>query len=141
MFQFPYFLKQAATSTQPQPVESSYKLKHTFTERQRCTLGCRKASPDLIPTIIENSGGVPALDKKKFLIIQNLTWFQLKTFIMMQLKKKSQDTMLQASTLIMTVGKNGYLPTSSEVMKDLYETYKDEDGFLYIVYTMEVSFG
>lgn len=140
MFQIPSFLKQAVT-TQPPPIESSYKLLHSFPERHREAYGIRKTTPNLIPTIIENSGGIHALDKKKFLIIDKLTLFQLKTRIMMELKKKSKDSMLHASTLIMTVGKSGYLPTSNEILKDLYETHKDDDGFLYITYTLEVALG
>jgi GABA(A) receptor-associated protein len=35
----------------------------------------------------------------------------------------------------------GQLPASSAVFSSIYEEHKDEDGFLYVVYTGESSFG
>ena len=47
---------------------------------------------------------------------------------------------LEASqALFVTV--NSVLESSNTMISELYETQKDEDGFLYIVYTSENTFG
>lgn len=134
---FSYLLKQA----NPQPSESKFKLAFSFYEREKKAGAVRKRRPDLIPLIIESSGGVPALEEKKFAIPQSCDIFGLKTFILNSLKKKNKDSILQASTLILMVGSPGYMPSSNEIIKDIYEKYADADGFLYITYTIEVAFG
>ena len=36
---------------------------------------------------------------------------------------------------------NGNLPTTSEQMNNIYDKYKSEDGFLYVTYSGENTFG
>jgi GABA(A) receptor-associated protein len=36
---------------------------------------------------------------------------------------------------------NGNVPNSTQTMHNLYEEYKERDGFLYVVYTSENTFG
>jgi hypothetical protein len=36
---------------------------------------------------------------------------------------------------------NGTIPPSAEFIQTIYERYKDEDGFLYVTYSFENTFG
>jgi GABA(A) receptor-associated protein len=36
---------------------------------------------------------------------------------------------------------NNTLPTSTDMMSQIYKNHKDEDGFLYITYSGESTFG
>jgi GABA(A) receptor-associated protein len=36
---------------------------------------------------------------------------------------------------------NGIIPSNTDIMNELYEKYKDYDGFLYLTYSSENVFG
>jgi len=95
--------------------------------------------PDRVPVIVQRSKGrsqdaIPDIDKHKFLVPQDLSAGQ---FIYVIRKRIKLDS-IQALYLFCGTG---ILPPTSVMISDLYHSHKDEDGFLYISYAGENTFG
>ncbi|XP_023328217.1 microtubule-associated proteins 1A/1B light chain 3A [Eurytemora carolleeae] len=98
---------------------------------------CRTKFPRKIPVIVERyrkEKVLPEIDKVKFLVPEELTLSQLANILRMRLKL----TPTQAFFLFID---NGHIPVLSAVLVQLHRKYKDEDGFLYITYASQESFG
>merc|ERR1711939_632699 len=94
-----------------------FKDEHTWEKRVEEADKIRKKHPDRIPVICEKAEGsdIPEIDRKKYLVPQELTVGQ---FV------------------------DGHLPsTGAALMSQMYKDYKDQDGFLYITYSGENTFG
>lgn len=92
--------------------------------------------PNKIPVIVEkyaNSISAPNIDKNKFLVPGDST---VGSFIHV-IRKRMQ--LSERAALFMFCGTT--IPPTSELMNILYDKHRDEDGFLYMVYTTENSFG
>jgi GABA(A) receptor-associated protein len=93
--------------------------------------------PNLIPIICEKHENAeydcPSIDKRKYLVPKNLTIGQFLVVIRKRIK-------LDPEKAIYFVIKN-IIPSSQSEMIDMYNLYKDQDGFLYIKYTYENVFG
>ena len=91
--------------------------------------------PTHIPVILEpGSDSVPKLACERFLFTPTLTGAQLHYVVRRQIKLESEQA------LFLLCG-NRLLPSGNTVSQ-LYDRYKDaEDGFLYITYTLENTFG
>ena len=91
--------------------------------------------PDKVPIIIKKSkeSTLNNVEKDKFLVPEYMTVAQF-NFIIRKRLKLNQETAL-------FVLYNGNLLPSSSVMSDIYDTYKNNDGYLYAVYTNENTFG
>ena len=91
--------------------------------------------PDRIPVIVnKNSQSTIAdIDKKKYLVPNEITMGQF----MYVVRKRIAIAPEQAIYLFV----NGNLPTTSEQMNNIYDKYKSEDGFLYVTYSGENTFG
>ena len=76
---------------------------------------------------------VPPLDKNKFLAPRNMTMGQ---FIYV-VRKRINLTAEKA--LFLFCGE--MLPTTATYMAQLYQDHADTDGFLYMTYTSESTFG
>ena len=112
--------------------------------KKRETLEVRKAEaarvfekfPGRIPIIVEraaNAKTIPLIDKNKFLVPADLT---LSQFIFVIRKRL---TLPPEQALFLFVGNT--LSTTSTLMKELYSKYREEDGFLYVKYCGENTFG
>lgn len=75
----------------------------------------------------------PLIDKKKFLCPSDIT---VAKFIY-EVRKHMKLSEEQAIFLFV----NDALPPSSALVSQIYKQHKDEDGFLYITYSGETSFG
>ncbi|KEG13975.1 microtubule-associated protein 1A/1B, light chain 3 [Trypanosoma grayi] len=115
--------------------ESKYKLSNTFESRQKEALKVRERHPDRLPIICEkvDDSSIRDLDKGKFLVPADLTVGQF----MMVLRKRVQMDAEEAIFVFI----NGSVPPSTAQISDLYAHHKDEDGFLYIKYSGEATFG
>ncbi|XP_057996607.1 autophagy-related protein 8C-like [Hevea brasiliensis] len=107
-----------------------------YSERRQAEAArIREKYPDRIPVIVEKAGrsDVPDIDKKKYLVPADLTVGQFVYVIRKRIK-------LSAEKAIFVFVKNT-LPPTVALMSAIYEENKDEDGFLYMSYSGENTFG
>ncbi|KAG8086912.1 hypothetical protein GUJ93_ZPchr0010g8182 [Zizania palustris] len=107
-----------------------------FTERRQAEANrIREKYPDRIPVIVEKAerSDVPDIDKKKYLVPADLTVGQFVYVVRKRIK-------LSAEKAIFIFVKNT-LPPTAALMSAIYEENKDEDGFLYMTYSGENTFG
>lgn len=112
-----------------------FKLQYTFEQRrQESTLILRKYS-DRIPVILERAfdGHINEMDKYKFLVPHDCSVAQFMWII------RKRTNLNPNKSLYLFVNKT--LPKACALMGELYQLYKDEDGFLYVMYNGENTFG
>lgn len=109
---------------------------NTFEKRKQEASRIRAKYPDRIPVICERAekATIPDIDKKKYLVPSDLTVGQFVYVIRKRIK-------VDPNTNIFIFVKNNVLPPTAALMSTLYEEQHDEDGFLYITYSGESSFG
>ena len=117
---------------------SNYKTTKTFEDRVNESNEIINKYPNRIPLIIEklvnkNDTIIPDIDKNKYLVPEDLTVSQL----MYVIKKRLKLTPDKAIFIFC----NGKLLNSSLTMRYIYDNNKDKDGFIYIVYSGESTFG
>jgi GABA(A) receptor-associated protein len=111
-----------------------YKKERSFKKRLKESSSITTKYPDRIPVICERSGdNIEKLDKQKFLVPRDITLGQ---FILV-IRKRINISKEQSIFCFI----NNTLPIISSNMGALYENNKDEDGFLYILYSGENCFG
>ncbi|XP_064467376.1 gamma-aminobutyric acid receptor-associated protein-like 2 [Ornithodoros turicata] len=114
-----------------------FRFKEQFTPEQRKQEAetILQKYPQRIPVIVERAPNshIPAIDKQKFLVPSDITVAQFLWIV----RKRIQLSPERA--LFVFVGR--LMPQSSLSMGDLYGTYHDEDGFLYLAYSGENTFG
>tara|TARA_B100000902_G_scaffold365164_1_gene385861 strand:- start:804 stop:1160 length:357 start_codon:yes stop_codon:yes gene_type:complete len=109
---------------------------HPFPRRLEESKRVMEKYPDRIPVIMEktpNSKNIPNIDRVKFLVPKDIAVSQF-TFI---IRKRINITAEKAIFVFV----NNTLPPSSELMSNIYEAHKNEDGFLYMKYSGENTFG
>jgi GABA(A) receptor-associated protein len=110
-----------------------YSLHHRCSESHRVI----EKYPDKVPIICERANTAnmecPNIDKNKYLVSRELTIGQ---FIYVIRKRM----ILQPEKAIFLFIE-GIIPPSSHMLGNIYEFYKDNDGFLYITYSFENTFG
>jgi GABA(A) receptor-associated protein len=90
--------------------------------------------PDRIPVICERKSlSAPELDRKKYLIPKDITLGNYMYVI------RKRINMSPENSLYLFI--NGNLVTLTTLMSVAYEEYKSDDGFLYIEYASESTFG
>ncbi len=91
--------------------------------------------PGRIPIIVNKAkrSDAPELDKHKFLAPADLTVGQFVYVVRRRLALSAEKS------LFLFV--NNTLPTTSTLLSQLYHYHKAEDGFLYIIYSGESTFG
>tara|TARA_B100000161_G_C33466961_1_gene376167 strand:- start:260 stop:616 length:357 start_codon:yes stop_codon:yes gene_type:complete len=77
---------------------------------------------------------LPNIDKNKYLVPNDLTVGQFLYVIRKRIK-------LDAAQSVFMYVNDSVLPPTSATMISLYRDYKDEDGFLYMSYCGENTFG
>ena len=85
-----------------------------------------------VPIIIECKKGIN-IDKHKFVITKSITIGQVLYII-----KKRIDILPQQAIFLIC---NNILLMNTDIIENVYNKYKDEDGFLYIFITLENTFG
>jgi len=114
----------------------SFKQEFPFERRAEVAARIRSKYPDRIPVIVEKApkSDAPDLDKKKYLVPCDITVGKFVFEIRKHMKLSSEKA------IFLFVNKDVYPPTAA-LMSHIYEKYKDEDGFLYITYSGENTFG
>jgi len=113
----------------------NFKQQYTLQKRIEERTRINENYPDRVPIIIERSGvSVAALEKKKYLVPVNTTVGQLSFII----RKKITLTPEKAMFLFI----NGLIPPNSAPIGEVYSKQADpDDGFLYVLYSGESTFG
>lgn len=113
-----------------------FKARSTFEERSLESLRIRERFPGRIPIIVERSGrstDIPLIDKNKFLAPGDLNVSQFIHVVRRRMQLSSEVA------LFIFVGNT--LPTTGTLLRELYATYGEPDGFLYMLYSGENTFG
>jgi len=95
----------------------------------------REKYPDRIPVIVEKhtKSEIPDIDKKKYLVPADLTVGQFVYVIRKRIKLTPEKAIF--------IFVNNVLPPTAALMSAVYQEHKDEDGFLYVTYSGENTFG
>jgi len=114
---------------------SNYKKSKTFEERLSESSKIIDKYPDRIPIIVEKSKGckLKDIDKNKYLVPNDMILSQFIYTIRKRIKLESSQALFFFI--------DNHVPTNSSPIGELYNLYKDKDGFLYITYTSENTFG
>lgn len=114
-----------------------FKEKQTFEQRLNESTNIKNKFPGRIPVIVEMassaSGDLPMIDKNKFLVPGDLSLGQFIFVIRRRLSLAPEKALF--------IFVNNNLPLTSNLMREIYGNYKDDDGFLYIKYASENTFG
>jgi len=114
-----------------------FKQEMTLEKRRELSERIIVAHPARVPIIVERHQGstsLPDIPKRKFLSPKDLTLAQF----LMEVRKQLQ---LAPEEAVFWFVDNKALTPGNSLMSQLYELRKDEDGFLYIVYSSEEVFG
>ena len=115
---------------------STFKSKNSLEDRKKESNRVLTNYPNKIPIICEKSKQsekIPDIDKHKYLIPIDLTVGQFMFVIRKRMKL--------APEMAIYIFIKGVVPPTSALISSLYNEYKDEDGFLYLEYSGENTFG
>ena len=114
-----------------------FKKKYDLASRKVESERIRAKYPDRIPVICERASAssktIEKLDKTKYLVPSDLTIGQFMYVVRRRIK-------LDPNKAIFLMIDN-QLPASSELISSLYHNKKSDDGFLYLHYSGENTFG
>ena len=115
---------------------STYKESKSIVARIREAHEVTVKYPGRVPVIVEKAKqakDIPDIDKTKFLCPDTLTLGQFIYVIRRRMVLPPEKALF--------VFINNTLPLASQYMKEVYSQYRDTDGFLYMTYTGESTFG
>ncbi len=116
------------------PVSKDYKNTYAFEKRFEESKRIKEKYPDRIPIICERyTVGDPDIDRKKYLVPDDLSISNFLYVIRKRIKLEPEKA------LYMFV--NGKILNGSGVLAQVYDINQDKDGFLYVKYTLENTFG
>ena len=112
-----------------------FQSNHPFEKRLEESTKIREKYKDRIPIIVlkHETCELPTIDKHKYLVPQDMSFSQ---FIFVIRKRIQLDP---AQCLFISI--NNQLVNGSKMVSEIYQDFKDKDGFLYVVYTSENTFG
>ncbi|KAG5538631.1 autophagy-related protein 8f [Rhododendron vialii] len=115
--------------------KSYFKQEHDFAKRHAEAARIREKYPDRIPVIVEKAerSDIPNIDKKKYLVPADLTVGQFVYVIRKRIKLSAEKAIF--------IFVDNVLPPTGAIMSTIYDEKKDEDGFLYVTYSGENTFG
>ena len=111
-----------------------YKIEKSYGDRKKEALNMTNKYTDRVPIIVEpKNNRIAQIDKRKYMVPKDLLFGQLIYVIRtrMRLSKDAALFVFAGSQIIL----------ASSIVGDVYEKFKDEDGFLYVVYDFENIFG
>jgi GABA(A) receptor-associated protein len=112
-----------------------YRDKNSFNDRLLESTRIKDKFPGRVPVIVERAprSDVPLIDKIKYLVPADLTVGQFMFVIRKRLYLSSEKA------LFMYV--SNMLPLTNTLMRELYHQHREADGFMYMLYTGENTFG
>ncbi|WBW72711.1 autophagy associated protein Atg8 [Schizosaccharomyces osmophilus] len=116
-------------------MRSQFKDDFSFEKRKTESQRIREKYPDRIPVICEkvDKSDIAAIDKKKYLVPSDLTVGQFVYVIRKRIKLSPEKAIF--------IFIDEILPPTAALMSTIYDEHKSEDGFLYITYSGENTFG
>ncbi|XP_063696524.1 microtubule-associated proteins 1A/1B light chain 3B-like [Culicoides brevitarsis] len=117
-------------------VRGNHNFKNSGVRRDEAA-AIRLKFPTKVPIILEKyhkESDLPHLDKRKFLVPQEVSISQFLCIIRNRMKLSSNKT------LFFLINNRSLIPISRTV-GEIYEEYKEIDGFLYITYASQEAFG
>lgn len=112
---------------------SNFKKQITLEKRLEQSKSIIEKYPNRIPVICDVSNRLPRLDKHKYLIPEDLHSETFMSIIRRRIKLKPEHAMY------FFVGDK--ILQANNYMSEIYNKYKDDDGFLYIYVCSESTFG
>ncbi|XP_034689759.1 autophagy-related protein 8i [Vitis riparia] len=114
---------------------SSFKDEFSYEERLEESRDIIAKYPDRVPVIAErySKTDLPDMEKKKFLVPRDMSVGQFIHILSIRLH------LTPGKALFVFV--ENTLPQTASLMDTVYESFKDEDGFLYMSYSSEKTFG
>ena len=118
---------------------SNYQKKFSFSQRKTEADRIREKYPNRVPIICEKAKmcsdkAIHNLDKRKYLVPKDLKLADFMYVIRKRMKLSPEKS------IFLFLGDNNLAPCSA-LLGVLYEKYKEKDGFLYITYNGESTFG
>ncbi|AYV77174.1 MAG: autophagy protein Atg8 ubiquitin-like protein [Barrevirus sp.] len=130
---YKYFVKDG-----PIVSKSGYEFKmlHSFEKRKAEADRINEKYPDKVPLILERSdaSSLPEIEKKKYLMQKDVTIGQFIFIIRKQIK-------MDESQSIFLLINNTVVPHTGSTIGEVYAKNVDKDGFLYITYSAQQTFG
>ena len=107
----------------------------SFDERQKESRKIKEKYPDMLPVIVSKirPDKRDELSQCKFLVPKGLHFFRLSRVIKRKLEMKQEEA------LFLYI--NNQMNSSNILMIDVYLQHKKDDGFLYVMYGTESTFG
>ena len=114
---------------------NQFKEKYSFEKRKNESDKVSQKYKDRSPIIVQrhHSSDLPNVDKCKYLVPKDMTMGQFLFVIRKRIK-------IEASKALFIMVDNNMV-TGSSNLSIIYDDHCDEDGFLYITYTSENTFG
>ena len=113
-----------------------FSTKYSFEDRLKESNRIVEKYPDKVPIICEKydkDKSLYKIDKNKFLAGGDLTMGQFIYVIRKRIKMKSTEG------LYLFI--DNTIPPNTQLLSDLYKKHKNEDGFLYVKFSLENTFG
>jgi GABA(A) receptor-associated protein len=116
-------------------MDNKFKSEHNFEIRLNEAKGVMVKYKERLPIIVQKTKDckLPNIDKCKYLVPRDMSMGQFVYVIRKRIKLDSSEALF--------ICVNNQLASSSESIDSIYHKYKDEDGFMYIFYTSENTFG
>ena len=114
---------------------STFKNEHPYDKRVVEAKRVRSKYPDRVPIICEKvcESRIADIDKNKYLVPADLTVGQFIYVIRKRIKIRADEAIF--------IFINQMLPPTAALIGTVYEEQKDRDGFLYVTYSGEKTFG
>ena len=116
---------------------TSFKDSHSFQKRLNESVRIRQKYPNRIPIVCEKdqrSTDIPDIDRKKYLVPMDLSIANFMYVIRKRIKLTPEKS-------IYLFVDNHVMPATSQLISTIYNEHHNRDGFLYITYAGESTFG
>ena len=118
-------------------LEELWKGEYTLEKRKKESERLKKKYPDRIPVIVypdKRAGNrTPQIDKHKYLVPNDLFISEFLCIIRQRLHMKSEEALFFFI--------NETIPSPETSLLSVYKEHASPDGFLYMIYTVENTFG
>lgn len=114
----------------------SFRSKNTLETRKRESSRIRTKHPNRIPVIVERGEGckLPLISATRYLVPEDFPVSSFMGTIRGKIQLKPEEA------IFLYFGGNN-LVAQTQLMSQVYQAYKNEDGFLYVTYMNESTFG